>query len=207
MLVFGPAHGQSQKIEAMQGVKMRNLDQLDLDILAHLFRDAGMTNKDLAALVGVALVHLSGACASCSRMACSAGALRGGSQALGGHIQAMVSCNWPVTAARSSMRLRDAIPALPEGDQPVPHGRRVMISWCTCSVSDTEHLRNFVFDHFTSRGEVVHLETSLVFEHRFSRSLPCFPTPDGASCRKPPEGGSLWAVPQLRASRLSCAVR
>ena len=33
---------------------MRNLDQLDLDILAHLFRDAGMTNKDLAALVGVA---------------------------------------------------------------------------------------------------------------------------------------------------------
>ena len=33
---------------------MRHLDQLDLDILAHLFRDAGMTNKDLAALVGVA---------------------------------------------------------------------------------------------------------------------------------------------------------
>jgi hypothetical protein len=24
---------------------------------------------------------------------------------------------------------------------------------------------------------VVHLETSLVFEHRFSRSLPCFPHP------------------------------
>jgi len=41
-------------------------------------------------------------------------------------------------------------------------------------VADTEHLRNFVFDHFTSREEVVHLETSLVFEHRFSRSLPCF---------------------------------
>ena len=41
----------------------------------------------------------------------------------------------------------------------------------------TEHLRNFVFDHFTSREEVVHLETSLVFEHKFSRSLPCFPQP------------------------------
>ncbi len=41
-------------------------------------------------------------------------------------------------------------------------------------VADTEHLRNFVFDHFTSREEVVHLETSLVFEHKFSRSLPCF---------------------------------
>ena len=38
-----------------------------------------------------------------------------------------------------------------------------------------------MFDHFTSREEVVHLETSLVFEHRFSRSLPCFPMPESPS--------------------------
>jgi DNA-binding Lrp family transcriptional regulator len=91
---------------------MRNLDQLDLDILAHLFRDAGMTNKDLAALVGVA----PSTCLERVRKLQQDGVLKGAHcevdyQALGGHIQAMVSCNWPVTAARSSMRF--ATPSWP----------------------------------------------------------------------------------------------
>lgn len=71
---------------------MRNLDQLDLDILAHLFRDAGMTNKDLAALVGVA----PSTCLERVRKLQQDGVLKGAHcevdyQALGGHIQAMVS--------------------------------------------------------------------------------------------------------------------
>ena len=153
---------------------MRNLDQLDLDILAHLFRDAGMTNKDLAALVGVA----PSTCLERVRKLQQDGVLKGAHcevdyQALGGHIQAMVS----LQLARHSRQIidvfRDAILALPEVISLFHMGGKddFLVHLC---VADTEHLRNFVFDHFTSREEVVHLETSLVFEHKFSRSLPCF---------------------------------
>ena len=128
-------------------------------------------------------------------------------QALGGHIQAMVSLQLARHSRQIIDAFRDAILALPEVISLFHMGGKddFLVHLC---VSDTEHLRNFVFDHFTSREEVVHLETSLVFEHRFSRSLPLLPPPpDGASRRKTARGRFLWAVPQLRASRLSCAVR
>ena len=178
---------------------MRNLDQLDLDILAHLFRDAGMTNKDLAALVGVA----PSTCLERVRKLQQDGVLKGAHcevdyQALGGHIQAMVSLQLARHSRQIMAAFRDAILALPEvislfhmggKDDFLVHlcvadtehlrnfvcdhftSREEVVHLC---VSDTAHLRNFVFDHFTSREEVVHLETSLVFEHKFSRSLPCF---------------------------------
>ena len=102
---------------------MRNLDQLDLDILAHLFRDAGMTNKDLAALVGVA----PSTCLERVRKLQQDGVLKGAHcevdyQALGGHIQAMVS----LAAGPSQPPDHRCFPRCHSGaarsDQPVPHG-------------------------------------------------------------------------------------
>jgi len=173
---------------------MRNLDQLDLDILAHLFRDAGMTNKDLAALVVLKGAH------------CEVDY-----QALGGHIQAMVSLQLARHSRQIIDAFRDAILALPEVISLFHMGGKddFLVHLC---VSDTEHLRNFVFDHFTSREEVVHLETSLVFEHRFSRSLadpcPASLTPERQGSRKkPPVGGFFVSVSlQLRTSLSSGAV-
>ena len=94
---------------------MRNLDQLDLDILAHLFRDAGMTNKDLAALVGVA----PSTCLERVRKLQQDGVLKGAHcevdyQALGGHIQAMVSLQLARHSRQIIDAFRDAILALPE---------------------------------------------------------------------------------------------
>ena len=93
---------------------MRNLDQLDLDILAHLFRDAGMTNKDLAALVGVA----PSTCLERVRKLQQDGVLKGAHcevdyQALGGHIQAMVSLQLARPRCHSGVA---------RSDQSVPHG-------------------------------------------------------------------------------------
>ena len=92
---------------------MRNLDQLDLDILAHLFRDAGMTNKDLAALVGVA----PSTCLERVRKLQQDGVLKGAHCGWITRPWAVTSrpwspyCNWPVTVARSSMRF--ATPSWP----------------------------------------------------------------------------------------------
>ena len=153
---------------------MKHLDQLDLDILSHLFRDAGMTNKDLAALVGVA----PSTCLERVRKLQVERVLRGAHcdvdhRALGGHIQAMVSIRLARHSRQIMDDLRDAILDLPEVISLFHMGGKddFLVHLC---VTDTDHLRNFVFDHFTSREEVVHLETSLVFEHKFSRTLPCF---------------------------------
>lgn len=111
---------------------MRNLDQLDLDILAHLFRDAGMTNKDLAALVGVA----PSTCLERVRKLQQDGVLKGAHcevdyQALGGHIQAMVSLQLARHSRQIIDAFRDAILALPEVISLFHMGAR-MIFWCTC---------------------------------------------------------------------------
>jgi len=175
---------------------MRNLDQLDLDILAHLFRDAGMTNKDLAALVGVA----PSTCLERVRKLQQDGVLKGAHcevdyQALGGHIQAMVSLQLARHSRQIIDAFRDAILALPEVISLFHMGGKddFLVHLC---VADTEHLRNFVFDHFTSREEVVHLETSLVFEHKFSRSY-----------KKPANRRVLFYGAQFSTVRVSGAVR
>ena len=70
-----------------------------------------------------------------------------------------------------------------------------MIFWCTSVSPIPSTCATSSSIHFTSREEVVHLETSLVFEHKFSRSLPCFPSHNGLWAdgmdrwKKPPAGG------------------
>jgi DNA-binding Lrp family transcriptional regulator len=41
-------------------------------------------------------------------------------------------------------------------------------------VKDSEHLRDLAITSFTSRDEVAHLETGLIFEHARSNDLPLF---------------------------------
>ena len=122
-VVFGPVYGQSLKNQAMQGVKMRNLDQLDLDILAHLFRDAGMTNKFGCPGRGGAVPPAWSRCASCSRMACSGGALRWITRPWA-VIQAMVSLATGPSQPPDHRCVSRRHPWPCRGDQPVPHGRQ-----------------------------------------------------------------------------------
>ena len=42
------------------------------------------------------------------------------------------------------------------------------------TVSDSIHLRDFVFNAVTARKEVNHVETALVYDHQVSHTLPNF---------------------------------
>ncbi|WP_108652773.1 Lrp/AsnC family transcriptional regulator [Dongshaea marina] len=153
---------------------MKALDQLDLDILAHLFQDAGITNKDLAAKVGVA----PSTCLERVRRLQNDNVLKGAYsdvdyKALGGHFQAMVAISLKQHNRDIVDNFTDAVVGLPEVINLYQIGgqRDILVHIC---VSDTDHLRNFVFDQFSTRDEVADIETSLVFEHLHSRTLPCF---------------------------------
>ena len=45
------------------------------------------------------------------------------------------------------------------------------------AVRDANHLRDFAFDAFTTRAEVAHLETSLIFEFLRNPVLPDYSRP------------------------------
>jgi hypothetical protein len=45
------------------------------------------------------------------------------------------------------------------------------------SMRDANHLRDFAFDAFTTRAEVAHLETSLIFEFLRNPVLPDYSQP------------------------------
>ena len=45
------------------------------------------------------------------------------------------------------------------------------------AVRDAEHLRTVVLEYFSTRPEVVHIETSLVFEHEYRWELPNYACP------------------------------
>ncbi|GAB3012023.1 Lrp/AsnC family transcriptional regulator [Bowmanella dokdonensis] len=153
---------------------MRALDTTDLEILAILFQDARLTNKELASRVGLA----PSSCLERVRRLQHDGVIRGSSlrlnvNALGGHIQAMI-------AARLSNHNRETVEAFMQALLPMPEvlslyhmgGENDFLIHVT--VADTEHLRDFVFNAVTARPEVNHVETALVYDYRFSESLPRF---------------------------------
>lgn len=152
----------------------RPLDQTDLNILALLYQDARMTNKDIAEQVSLAP-------SSCferiKRLQTEGIVLK--SQlvvdvaALGGHIQALI-------AVRVSDHNRATVDNFQQELLPLPEvlsifhlgGENDFLVHVT--VSDSMHLRDFVFNAITARTEVNHVETALVYDHQTSNSLPNF---------------------------------
>lgn len=153
---------------------IRALDSIDLDILALLYQDARITNKDIANKVNLAP-------SSClerikrlqSENIISGTSIRVDFNALGGHIQAMISVR------------------LSEHDRTTVDAFQIELLQCSevislfhmggnddflihVTVSDTTHLRDFVFNAVTARPEVNHVETALVYEYKTSNRLPTF---------------------------------
>ncbi|WP_088330488.1 Lrp/AsnC family transcriptional regulator [Lacimicrobium sp. SS2-24] len=153
---------------------MRALDNTDLQILANLFKDARVSNKDLAKMVGLA----PSSCLERVKRLQHEGVIQGSSlklnmNALGAHIQAMI-------AVRLSDHNRETFERFMEAVQHVPEvlslyhlgGENDLLIHVT--VVDTRHLRDFVFNTITSRQEVSHVETALVYDYRQSDSMPRF---------------------------------
>ncbi len=150
------------------------LDTIDLEILALLYKDARLSNKDIAQQVGLA----PSSCLERIKRLQNEKVIVGPRllvdlNALGGHIQAMIS-------VRLSDHNRAAVDAFQSDLLTLPEviclyhmgGENDFLVHVT--VSDSAHLRDFVFNSITARNEVNHVETALVYDYQTSSSLPCF---------------------------------
>jgi len=150
----------------------RSLDHTDLTIMALLYQDARLSNKDIAQRVGLAP---SSCLERIKRLQADAVIL--GSQlnvdlrALGGHIQAMISVRLSDHNRATVDLFQQALLPLPEVLSLYHMGGDIDFL-VHVTVADSGHLRDFVFNAITARTEVSHVETALVYEHQSSKSLP-----------------------------------
>ncbi len=153
---------------------MKKLDSIDLDILAALYADSRITNKELSAKVKIA----ASTCLERVKRLQSANVIKAFNleidyKAVGGNIEAMTAVRLGRHSSEIIENFRDELVSCPEVLR-IYHmgGENYFLLHIT--VKNTEHLRDFVFDSITSRDEVVHLETALIYEQRTSHTLPAF---------------------------------
>ncbi len=146
-------------------------DAVDAAIVTALQADARITNKDLAASVGLSP---SSTLARVRRLT-DAGVLEGfharvDPAAVGARLEALVQVRLQRHTRATIERFRAHCLALPEVTS-FAHlsGRSDFV--LHVAVRDTRHLRDFLMDAFTSRGEIAQIETSVVLD-RIARA-PC----------------------------------
>jgi DNA-binding Lrp family transcriptional regulator len=154
------------------------LDRTDSEILAALQKNARLSNKELAAQIGLA----PSSCLERVRGLVDAGVLRGyhaevDPAALGIGLEAMVGIRIAKHSRELIEQFRRHVATLPEvvANYHVTGGNDFLVHVAVC---DTEHLRTLVLDAFSSRPEVVNIETSIVFEHEYRWALPNYAGPD-----------------------------
>lgn len=141
------------------------IDDVDRALLRELERDGRVSNKDLAARVGVA----PSTCHARVAALRANGVLRGfravvDPVAVGRDLQAVVAVR---VQGRARPRLGGFARALAER----PEVRDVYLLGGAedllvhVAVADSQALRSFVVEHLSTRSEVAHTQTSIVFEH------------------------------------------
>jgi DNA-binding Lrp family transcriptional regulator len=148
------------------------LSRMDFAIVAALQNDARLSNKELAARVGLA----PSSCLERVRRLRAQGVLTGfralvDPRALGIAIQALVFVRLARHARRQVKAFRQHALSLPESIA-LYHvaGQHDFI--VHVGVRDANHLRDLAMDAFTSRPEVARIETHLIFEHMRTPALP-----------------------------------
>lgn len=148
------------------------LNRIDFEILAALQNDARLSNKELAARVGLA----PSSCLERVRKLRASGVLAGfralvDPRALGVALQALVFVRLARHARRQVKTFRQHALSLPE-TVALYHvaGQHDFI--VHVGVRDANHLRDLAMDAFTSRSEVARIETHLIFEHTSVPQLP-----------------------------------
>ncbi|MEE4294025.1 MAG: Lrp/AsnC family transcriptional regulator [Xanthomonadales bacterium] len=153
---------------------MPSLDRTDFQILSLLRKNARLSNKDIAAKVGLA----PSTCLVRTRMLQQSGAITGfkaevNPRALGVGLQAMI-------AVRLKRHFKPDVEAFRRHALDLPEVVRfyhvagpidfLVHVW----TRDSEHLRDLAMTAFTAREEVSHIETELIFEHVSCVDLPPF---------------------------------
>lgn len=140
------------------------LDRIDRAILSHLQNDGRLSNKELAARVGLA----PSSCLERVRALRTRGVIRGfhaevDPRALGRGVQAMIGVRvLPHSRAIVDEFWRDVI-ALDE-TLAMFHVSGADDFLIHVAVADTDALRDFLLDHLTRRPGVGHIETRLIFK-------------------------------------------
>lgn len=148
------------------------LDRTDRTIIAILQKDGRVSNKALAAQVGIA----PSTCSERVQRLRDSGVFRGfhaevEPAALGIGLQALVVVRLRRHAEDLVNRFWDHAEEMPEV-KAVYHLSGGNDFLCHVVVKDSDHLRRVAVSGFTSLPEVAHIETSLIFEHRSKPSLP-----------------------------------
>ncbi|WP_189220297.1 MULTISPECIES: Lrp/AsnC family transcriptional regulator [Streptomyces] len=147
------------------------MDGIDSEILGHLQRDARLTNRELARLVGIA----PSTCLERVRALRSRGVITGyhaavQPRALGRALQALVF-------ARLRPLSRDVIASFEAYLAQLPEVVSVFVVSgdddfvVHVAVPDIEHLHAFLMDRFSARREVVSFRSSVIYQQTSTRVL------------------------------------
>ncbi len=153
---------------------MEALDRIDYEIVRQLRNNARLSNKELAATVGLA----PSSCLVRVRGLQRDGILKGfhaevNPASLGVGLQAMISIRLQRHSKSIVESFRAHTLALPEVRQ-LYHLAGANDFLLQVWVRDPEHLRDLIMTSFTARDEIAHIETGLIFEHTHSPDLPTF---------------------------------
>jgi DNA-binding Lrp family transcriptional regulator len=148
------------------------LDRTDRAIIAALQENARLSNKELAATVGIA----PSTCSERMRRLESEGVFLGfrasvDPQVLGIGLQAMIAVRLRRHAADEVDSFRRHAARLPEVIS-LSHVTGPNDFLVRVVVRDADHLRQLAVSGFTTMHEVDHIETSLIFEHVGKGTLP-----------------------------------
>jgi len=153
---------------------MKKLDKTDLVILENLYANSRITNKELSSKAKV----VPSTCLDRVKKMQSSGVIKGFGlhidyKAIGGNIEAMTSVRLGKHSSKVINSFRDELLLSPEVLKIFYMGGEDDFL-LHITVKDTEHLRHFISNTITSRDEVVHIETSLIYEQVSCNKLPIF---------------------------------
>ena len=148
------------------------LDRIDCGILVSLQKDARMSNKDLAAKNNIS----PSTCLERVRRLRSGGVIQGfrtvlNPSALGIGVQAMIAVKLTQQGIQSFEELRDGLLEIPEvvSVYLLGGGQDFLVH---VAAQDVVHLRTLLAESFMARGDIAHIETSLIFEYARRPVLP-----------------------------------
>ncbi len=161
----------------------KTLDRIDSEILALLQNNARISNKEIALKVGLA----ASTCLVRVRVLQSAGVITGfhaeiDPASLGVGIQAMIAVRLRRHFKPDVVAFRRHALHLPEVVQ-LYHVAGPIDFLVHVWARNSDHLRDLAMTAFTSREEVSHIETELIFEHIRSAEVPSFTDMGGIGSR------------------------
>jgi DNA-binding Lrp family transcriptional regulator len=158
-------------------MSIMTLDRIDCDLIQLLQNDARLSNKELAAAVGLA----PSSCLARVQRLKADGVLKGAHaevdpDALGIGLQALIAVQLRQHSRAQVKAFWKHIMGLPEV-LTVFHVAGTHDFQVHVAVRDAHHLRDLAMDAFTTRPEVAHIQTSLIFECAKGKVMPNYRAP------------------------------